>query len=82
MFGGMITKDGAKTNELFWLSTDRMEWHNQLTTGTKPCPRDGHTVAYDELKNRLVGLSPWTTLHSFVSGSSANRNAGGGDRLL
>ena len=54
MFGGMITKDGTKTNELFWLSTDRMEWHNQLTTGVKPSPRDGHTTAYDELNNRLV----------------------------
>jgi hypothetical protein len=54
MFGGIITKDGTKSNELFWLSTDRMEWHNQITTGAKPCPRDGHCAVYDELKNMLV----------------------------
>eukprot|EP00873_Tetraselmis_striata_P022741 jgi/Tetstr1/443005/TSEL_031065.t1 len=61
MFGGVITKDGLKTNELFWLSTDRMEWHNQMTTGAKPCARDGHCAVYDELKNMLVifgGRSP------------------------
>jgi len=39
IFGGVLTKDGSCSNELFWMTTERMEWHNQPTRGDKPCPR-------------------------------------------
>ena len=39
IFGGVLAKDGAATNELLWMTTERMEWHSQPTRGDKPCPR-------------------------------------------
>eukprot|EP00803_Ostreobium_quekettii_P006145 evm.model.scf_58.17 EVM.evm.TU.scf_58.17 scf_58:148652-165934(+) len=54
VFGGASMKDGTKTNDLFWISTDRMDWHNQVTQGQAPCPRDGHCTVHDEESNRLM----------------------------
>jgi hypothetical protein len=39
IFGGVLVKDGSCSNELFWMTTERMEWHSQPTRGDKPCPR-------------------------------------------
>lgn len=29
VFGGMLARTGARTNELAWMTTERMEWHLQ-----------------------------------------------------
>ena len=29
VFGGVLGRTGARTNELSWMTTDRMEWHLQ-----------------------------------------------------
>jgi hypothetical protein len=54
VFGGVVIKDASCSNELLWMSTDRMEWHNQPCKGDKPCPRHHHTAVYDEEGNQLV----------------------------
>lgn len=55
IFGGSVVKDGAKTNELFWLTADRMEWHLQPCKGDSiPCARDGHCAIIDSENNRMV----------------------------
>jgi hypothetical protein len=35
----VLVKDGSCSNDVFWMTTERMEWHNQPTRGDKPCPR-------------------------------------------
>lgn len=39
IFGGALAKGGGATNELLWMTSERMEWHCQPTRGDKPCPR-------------------------------------------
>ena len=29
VFGGAVGRAGARTNELLWMTTERMEWHLQ-----------------------------------------------------
>ena len=29
VFGGVLTRTGARTNELAWMTAERMEWHLQ-----------------------------------------------------
>ncbi|GLC33992.1 Dynein regulatory complex subunit 7 [Pleodorina starrii] len=54
IFGGQLQKDGSTTNDLFWMTMDRMEWHNQPCKGEKPPPRYNHAACYDEENNRLI----------------------------
>lgn len=54
MFGGTTQRDGATTNDLFWMTVDRMEWHNQITKGEKPMARYNHSACFDPDNNRLV----------------------------
>lgn len=54
VYGGIIVKDGQKTSDVMWMSTDRMEWHVQPCTGEIPPPRDGHVLVFDEERNWLV----------------------------
>ncbi|KAG2491059.1 hypothetical protein HYH03_010505 [Edaphochlamys debaryana] len=54
IFGGQLLKDGSTTNDLFWMTMDRMEWHNQPCKGDKPPPRYNHAACYDEENNRLI----------------------------
>ncbi|GFR42728.1 hypothetical protein Agub_g3646 [Astrephomene gubernaculifera] len=54
IFGGQLQKDGSTTNDLFWMTMDRMEWHNQPCKGDKPQPRYNHAACYDEENNRLI----------------------------
>ncbi|KXZ51889.1 hypothetical protein GPECTOR_11g323 [Gonium pectorale] len=54
IFGGQLQKDGSTTNDLFWMTMDRMEWHNQPCKGDKPTPRYNHAACYDEENNRLI----------------------------
>ncbi|EFJ52641.1 hypothetical protein VOLCADRAFT_102618 [Volvox carteri f. nagariensis] len=54
IFGGQLQKDGSTTNDLFWMTMDRMEWHNQPCKGEKPTARYNHAACYDEENNRLV----------------------------
>ena len=54
MFGGQLVRDGSTTNDVFWMTLDRMEWHNTQCKGDKPCPRYNHTAVYDEDNQRLV----------------------------
>lgn len=39
IFGGTLMKDGVTTNDVFWMTMDRMEWHLQHCKGDKPPPR-------------------------------------------
>eukprot|EP00983_Pelagomonas_calceolata_P060057 1146208-Pelagomonas_calceolata.AAC.7 len=39
IFGGQVAKDGTTSNDLFWMTLDRMEWHLHPTKGDKPQPR-------------------------------------------
>jgi len=41
VFGGQLSKDGSTTNDLFWMTIDRMEWHLQPAKGDKPQARWG-----------------------------------------
>lgn len=52
VFGGLTLKDECKSNDVYWMSTDRMEWHLQSVTGDKPVPRDDHAVVFDDTNNR------------------------------
>ncbi|DBA85904.1 TPA: hypothetical protein ACH3X1_005449 [Trebouxia sp. C0004] len=54
VFGGLVLKDECKSNDVYWMSTDRMEWHLQAVSGDKPVPRDDHAVVFDDTNNRLV----------------------------
>lgn len=54
VFGGMLLKDETKSNEVYWMSTDRMEWHLQYVKGDKPVPRDDHSAIFDEATNRYA----------------------------
>jgi hypothetical protein len=38
-FGGTLMKDGSTTNDVFWMTMDRMEWHLQPCKGDKPVAR-------------------------------------------
>ena len=39
IFGGQVAKDGSTSNDLFWMTLDRMEWHLHPVRGDKPQPR-------------------------------------------
>lgn len=52
IFGGLLLKDETKSNDVYWMSTDRMEWHLQAVRGDKPVPRDDHVAVFDDTNNR------------------------------
>lgn len=52
VFGGMLKDSTNKTNEVWWISKDRMVWHLQPTRGDIPPARDGHCAIFDPLSNR------------------------------
>jgi Galactose oxidase, central domain len=54
VFGGTLLRDGTVTNELLWMSTERMEWHLQPTRGDRPAPRHSHCTVYDPDTHQLV----------------------------
>ncbi|DBA69786.1 TPA: hypothetical protein ACH3X2_012508 [Trebouxia sp. C0005] len=54
VFGGLVLKDECKSNDVYWMTTDRMEWHLQAVSGDKPVPRDDHACVFDDTSNRLV----------------------------
>lgn len=54
IFGGLVLKDNLLSNELYWISSDRMEWHKQYVEGDKPCPRSHHCTIYDPDEQRLI----------------------------
>jgi hypothetical protein len=54
VFGGQLVKDGAVSNELFWMTSERMEWHLQPTRGDRPVGRHGHVAIYDPDHHQLV----------------------------
>ena len=54
VFGGTTLRDSTRVNELFWMTTERMEWHLQMTFGDSPAPRDQHTAVFDSTSNRSV----------------------------
>lgn len=54
IFGGQLIKDGSTTNDVFWMTLDRMEWHYQTCKGDRPSGRYNHTAVWDEENNRLV----------------------------
>jgi hypothetical protein len=54
LFGGTVVQDGKKTNSLYWLSMNTMEWHLQLTEGLKPAPRSGHCAVVDPETERMI----------------------------
>lgn len=52
VFGGLVLKDECKSNDVYWMTTDRMEWHLQAVSGDKPVPRDDHACVFDDTSNR------------------------------
>jgi len=54
VFGGTTVKDGATTNDVYWMTIDRMEWHLQPTKGERPSPRYNHAAVFDSDNNRLI----------------------------
>jgi hypothetical protein len=54
VFGGQLVKDGSVSHELFWMTSERMEWHAQPTRGDRPCGRYGHVAVYDPDHHQLV----------------------------
>lgn len=54
VFGGQLVKDGSISNELFWMTSERMEWHQQPTRGDRPVGRYGHVAIYDPDHHQLV----------------------------
>lgn len=54
VFGGLLMKDDTKSNDVYWMTTDRMEWHLQAVRGDKPVPRDDHAVVFDDTNNRCA----------------------------
>eukprot|EP00775_Hariotina_reticulata_P013287 gene13287-13418_t len=54
VFGGQLVKDGSVSNELFWMTSERMEWHAQPTRGDRPAGRHGHVAVYDPDHHQLV----------------------------
>jgi hypothetical protein len=54
VFGGQVVKDGSVSNELFWMTSERMEWHLQPTRGDRPVGRYGHVAVYDPDHHQLV----------------------------
>lgn len=54
VFGGQLVKDGTVSNELFWMSSERMEWHLQPTCGDRLVGRHGHVAVYDPDHHQLV----------------------------
>ncbi len=43
IFGGQLAKDGSTSNDLFWMTLDRMEWHLHPAKGDKPQSRCAHS---------------------------------------
>lgn len=54
VFGGQLLKDGSVSNELFWMPSERMEWHQQPTRGDRPVGRHSHVAVYDADHHQLV----------------------------
>jgi hypothetical protein len=54
LFGGTIVKEGKKTNNLYWLSMNTMNWHLQTTQGARPAPRAGHCAVCDPETDRMI----------------------------
>ena len=54
VFGGQLVRDGSVSNELFWMTSERMEWHLQPTRGDRPVGRYGHVAVYDPDHHQLV----------------------------
>ena len=57
LFGGQLAAAGSKTDEVWWLSSDRMEWHLQQTFGEVPGPRAGHCAIFDAAEHRCFAPS-------------------------
>ena len=53
VFGGTLG-DHSKSNELFILDEDRMEWKYLPTTGAIPSAREGHVALFEELSNKFI----------------------------
>ncbi|KAK3273495.1 hypothetical protein CYMTET_18285 [Cymbomonas tetramitiformis] len=54
IFGGTLTHQGTKSNELFIMNQDRMEWSKVEQHGSIPPARDGHCAAYDAARKQLI----------------------------
>jgi hypothetical protein len=54
VFGGQLLKDGSVSNELYWMTSERLEWHLQPTRGDRPVGRHGHVAVYDPDHHQLV----------------------------
>ncbi|CAG9466922.1 unnamed protein product [Pedinophyceae sp. YPF-701] len=54
VFGGQELKSGLKTSHLFHLNMETLSFNRIVTQGDPPAPRDGHSMVYDSIANRLV----------------------------
>lgn len=51
LFGGE-SYGNVKTNEVWWINDERMEWQLQETFGDVPEPRSGQCAVHDPVRNR------------------------------
>lgn len=54
LFGGTVVQDGRKTNSLYCLSLNTMEWRLIDTKGARPPARSGHCAVIDPDTDRMV----------------------------
>lgn len=52
MFGGQIWATERKSNELWWITRNRLDWHMQLTFGDIPVAMSDHAAVFDHKANR------------------------------
>lgn len=54
VFGGLLSHEGCKTNELYVTNLDRMVWMKKSPGGERPVERDGHCAVFDSNRKKLL----------------------------
>ena len=78
IFGGTVLKDNSTTNDVFWMTLDRMEWHNQPCKGEKPTPRWEGNVRAQRETGQWAGAEPKGRLHLLQSVLVSKRGVSSG----
>ena len=54
IFGGTLSYEQRKVNDLFITNLDRMVWMKMQPNGERPIERDGHCTVFDPVRKRLL----------------------------
>lgn len=54
IFGGTLTFEQRKVNDLYVTNLDRMVWMKMQPHGERPIERDGHSAVFDPVRKRLL----------------------------